>query len=226
MPPARTTLIVGASPDLVEMARHLGRDGDKIGLLARTEANLKQYKERLISRGVAAEYFASDVTDTGTVQATFEKIASWSPQLDRLIYNVGTISSESASTLTSRGIHRAMNPNFFGFVNCFQFSLPLFRKAVSAHVLILSSARALDDEQPAAYAASKSALRIYVDALRRELSHEAVKFSEVYFGQKREAFGWRDLICEEIVDGVLEAIRSRPDRVIIGETADSSKDMG
>ena len=220
MPATKTTLIVGASPDLVEMARHLGRDSEWIGLLSRTEAKLRPLKERLTSRDITAEYFVGDVTEMVSVQDAFEKVAEWSPQLDRMIYNVGTISHEAASEITSRGIHKVMSPNFFGFVNCFQLGLPLLRRSGESHVITISSVHALEEVQPVAYAASKAALRIYIAALRRELQRERIRISEVYLGQKQNANGWRDLVCEEIVEGLLQVLKERPERHLIGQATD------
>lgn len=222
MPMEKTTLIVGASPDLVEMAKLLGRDGEQIGLVSRTENKLQQYKERLASRGISAEYFVGDVTETSSVQEAFARVAAWSPQIDRMIYNVGIVSHETASTITSRGIHKVMSPNFFGFVNCFQLCLPMFRRSGNGHAVTISSVHALDEIQPVAYAASKAALRIYIAALRRELNRDRVQISEVYLGQKQEANGWRDLVCEEIIQGLMRVISERPERFLIGESTDSS----
>jgi short-subunit dehydrogenase len=217
-----TILIVGASPDLVEMAKLLGRDGGRIGLLSRNAAKLQQFKDRLTARGVETECFVGDVTETGSVQSAFAHIAEWSPTLECMIYNVGIVSNETASAITSRGLHKVMSPNFFGFVNCFQLALPLFRHSGRGHAITLSGAHALDEVQPVAYAASKASLRIYVAALRRELADQRILISEVYLGQKQEANGWRDLLCEEIIDGMLRVIAERPERFLIGESTESS----
>jgi short-subunit dehydrogenase len=217
-----TTLIVGASPDLVEMAKLLGRDGGRIGLLSRNAATLQQFKDRLTARDVHAQYFVGDVTETGSVQSAFARVAEWSPQLDCMIYNVGIVSHETASAITSRGLHKVMSPNFFGFVNCFQLALPLFRRNGRGHAITLSSAHALDEVQPVAYAASKASLRIYITALRRELAGQNLEISEVYLGQKQEANGWRDLVCEEIIDGMLRVVAERPERFLIGGSTESS----
>jgi hypothetical protein len=44
----------------------------------------------------------------------------------------------------------------------------------------------------------------------------------VYLGQKQEANGWRDLVCEEIIDGMLRVIAERPVRFLIGASTESS----
>jgi short-subunit dehydrogenase len=222
MTSAGTTLIIGASPDLVEMASVLGREGERIALISRNETRLLQYRERLKGRRIDAQYFVCDVTDSTTVQQAFEALAKWTTHMQRMIYNVGIVSHENAATVTSLGIHKVMSPNFFGFVNCFQFALHMFRRSGRGHAVALSSAHALEDDQAVAYAASKAALRIYAAALRKELSGEKVRISEVYLGQVRESGGWRDLVCEEIVSGMLEVLAAQPDRFVIGESFDDA----
>lgn len=213
-----TTLLVGASPDLVELAQLLGRDGERIGLMARDEPRLRQFKERLDARGVECETFVADVTESESVLQAYQRFAAWSRRLDRLIYNVGMVSHENAAEVTSSSLHKAMSTNFFGFVNCVQLGMPMFKRTGGGHVLTISSTRTLDHDQPVAYAASKASLQIYISALRRELSESAFKISEVFLGQIRSGQGWRDLACEEIVQGVRCAIHEQPPRYVIGET--------
>ncbi len=212
-----TTLIVGASPDLVELGKLLGRDGERIGLVARTDSRLRQFKERLDACGLESETFVADVTEAESVLSAFQRFAKWSPRLDRLIYNVGTESHEHAADVTTSSLHKVMSANFFGFVNCMQLALPMLRRTGGGQVITLSSTRALKHDQPVAYAASKASLQIYVSALRRELSQSALRISEVFLGQTRSGRGWRDLVCEEIVRGLLTAIHEQPERYVIGE---------
>jgi hypothetical protein len=218
-----TTLLVGPSPTLIEMATTLGREGERIGLLARTVARLRQCKQHLEAHDVDCEWFTADVSDAGAVLAAFKRFADWSPRLDRLIYNVGIASHEPAVDVTTSSLHNVMGANFFGLVNCLRLAHPMFKRTGGGHVLILSSARALENDQSVAYAASKASVRIYIAALRRELGESPIKFSEVYLGQMRGNSGWRDLTQEEIVSGVLSTIQLQPERCIIGEdTANSN----
>ncbi len=213
-----TTLLVGASPDLIELAQLLGRDGERIGLMARNEQHLRQFKERLDTRGVECEAFVADVTESESVLLAFQRFAEWSRRLDRMIYNVGMVSDEHAADVTSSSLHQVMSTNFFGFVNCVQLGIPMFKRTGGGHVLAISSTRALDHDQPVADAASKASLQIYISALRRELSDSAFRISEVFLGQMRSGQGWRDLACEEIVQGLRSAIHEQPQRYMIGET--------
>ena len=214
--------MVGASPDLVELGMILGRTGERIGLMARTESRLRQFKQRLSDHNVDCESFVTDVTESGSVLIGFQRFSEWSRRLDRLIYNVGMVSRESAVELTAPELHRVMSTNFFGFVNCLQLAMPMFKRTGRGHVITISSVHALDGEQPVAYAASKASLRIYTDALRRELSDVSIKISEVYLGQMRHGGEWRDLTCEEIVAALDDVIVNQPERSFAGTNTEST----
>ena len=110
-----------------------------------------------------------------------------------------------------------MSANFFGFVNCLQLAMPMFKRTGNGHAITISSTRALHGEQPVAYAASKAALRIYSAALRKELNDYAFSLSEVFLGHIREGTGRRNLSRDEIVEGLTSTIFARPDRLVIGE---------
>lgn len=106
------TLIVGVSGDLLEVARELGRQGERIGLLSRNTGLIYRYQERLQSWGVDCEVFVADVTESQGVLNAMMKFSAWSPRVDRLIYNVGVLSTESAASVTEGELARVMGANF------------------------------------------------------------------------------------------------------------------
>lgn len=215
---APATLIVGVSGDLLEVARELGRQGERIGLLSRNTQLLYRYKERLEGWGVECEAFAADVSESQSVLNAMMSFSAWSPRADRLIYNVGVLSTETAATVTESELSRVMGANFFGFVNCFQLVQPMFQRLGQGHAVVVSSVAALEPEtQPVAYAASKASLKIYVNSLRKEVVKYRIRISEIYLGQIATSDGPRDLTCEEIVAGVCHVIQSKPERFLIGE---------
>jgi short-subunit dehydrogenase len=109
---APATLIVGVSGDLLEVARELGRQGERVGLLSRNAQLLYRYKERLEGWGVKCEAFVADVTESQGVLNAMMSFSAWSPRLDRLIYNVGVLSTENAATVTESELSRVMEQIF------------------------------------------------------------------------------------------------------------------
>ncbi len=215
---APATLIVGVSGDLLEVARALGRNGEKIGLLSRNAHLLNRYKERLEEFGVDCQAFVADVTESHGVLNAIMKFSDWSPRVDRMIYNVGVLSTERAERVTEGELARVMGANFFGFVNCFQLVQPMFQRLGHGHVVAMSSAAAMNpDEQPVAYAASKASLRIFLKALRRELAGKNITLTELFLGQVRVGEEGRDLTCEEIVEGLMRVLVDKPDEFLVGQ---------
>lgn len=214
---APATLMVGVSGDLLEVARRLGRDGERIGLLSRNKQLLYRYKEILDECKVDCEAFVADVTESQGVLNALMNFSAWSPRVDRLIYNVGVLSTERADQITEGELARVMGANFFGFVNCFQLVQPMFQRLGQGQAIVISSAAAMTpDIQPVAYAASKASLHIYLKALRNELIGKEIAISEVFLGQIPVADSRRDLTCEEIVAGLLQVIAEKPAEYLIG----------
>jgi short-subunit dehydrogenase len=212
----KTTLIAGVSADMVEVCRSLIPRAGKVALLSRNEQKLEQFTHRLINWGVDATAFKADVTDSESVLHAFREMTAWSRGLDILIYNVGVVSTESASEVTESELSRVMSANFFGFVNCFQLAMPMMKKN-GGQAIIISGSRALNpDEEPVAFAASKASLQIYAKALRRELKASGIVITELYLGRIQSGSGWRWLTCEEIVAGVRTALAERPERMVLG----------
>ncbi len=213
-----TTLIVGASPDLVELARELGKRGEQVALISRNPGRLTDFRYRLTSFGVHCEVFTADVTESSSVLQAFTQLGKWSKRLDRMIYNVGVVSGELASEVTESELARVMSTNFFGFVNCFQLAHEMFKRQKSGHAIVISSADAITLEHaPVSYAASKAALQIYIQALRAEVPSE-ISISEIFFGKMPVSpSGHRWLNCDEIVSGLIQTIDTRVPRYVVGE---------
>jgi short-subunit dehydrogenase len=210
---AGTTLIAGVSADLIELAHRLGKNGEQIGLISRTPERLKQYQDWLAEHGCRCEIFPADVTDAASIAQAFEDFAAWSQRLDRLIYNVGMISSELTLELTDIELQRVMGANFFGFANCFRMAYPMFKRTGGGHVIALSSVKALyPDSSPVAYSASKASLQIYISAIRRETQDDHIHFTELFLGQKSVGLQARNLTREEIVEGFLHILEQHPRR--------------
>lgn len=212
------TLIIGVSGDLLEVARALGRNGEKIGLVSRNAELLYRYKDRLEEFDVNCAAFVADVTDSQGVLNMMTKFCAWSPRVDRLIYNVGVLSNERAMYGSEGELEKAMGASFYGFVNCYQLVQPMFQRLGKGHAIVMSNSVGVDsDAQPSAYATSKASLRIFLKALRKELSISSIQITEVTLGQFPQGEAMRDLTCEEIVTGLMHVLGNKPEEFLIGE---------
>jgi NAD(P)-dependent dehydrogenase (short-subunit alcohol dehydrogenase family) len=162
----------------------------------------------------------ASVTDGKQVIKAFEKIVDWSPRLDCLIYNVGIEPDAAVKEVFSGAeLVRVMGLNFYGFINCFSLAHPMFKRLGRGHAVVVCGTAALSlENQPAAYAASRAALQIYLRALRRELTGTQVVTTELYLGRTQTVRGPRRLSRREIVSGALQVLRSRPAKYVIGKS--------
>ena len=212
-----TTLMVGPSLELLELARVLGRRGEQVALMARSEIRLQQLRTQLEGEGVPCQIFAADVTEPDSVLQAFTKLSRWSPRLDRLIYNKGAVSSEQAVQLTESEMHRVMSVNLFGFVNCFQLAHPMLKRTGGGTAVIVAGGqRSQPPESGVASEVSRAALQIYASALRREVAAENISVCELFLGRVRDRENVRELLPEEIVAGLLHIVDHRPDRYVVG----------
>jgi short-subunit dehydrogenase len=212
-----TTLLIGVSAELMHVAQAMGLRGERIALMSRTETRLTEYEHWLNGRGVACAGFPVDVTEPSAVLQAFTALGAWSVQLQRMIYDADVVSAESVDEGSGPELHHAMNTDLFGFVNCIKLAQQMFRRGGGGHVVTIRSGEAggvveIDD----CHSTGRSALHIYVTALRRELAGEQVELSEVVVRSGRSSAAPGASEGNEFVAGVLHALETRAPQVIVG----------
>ncbi|MBM3324118.1 MAG: SDR family oxidoreductase [Calditrichaeota bacterium] len=212
-----TTLVAGVSPAMLTVAGELIRQNQRVILFFRTKERLQEMLSDASWDRTSMLPLVASVTDGKAVVRAFERIIEWTLRLDSLIYNIGIEPEEEGEDFSGAQLVRIMGQNFYGFVNCFSLALPIFKRIGRGHAVVICGAAALSlDKQPAAYAASRAALQIYLRALRRELEEEKIVVTEMYLGHTPTVRGPRKLSQREIVQGILQALRSRPTKYVIG----------
>ncbi len=213
----RTTLIAGISPAMIQVAGELTKRGERVALFFSTKEKLQELTATTAWSKESALPLVASVTDGKSVVKAFETILEWTQRLDCFIYNVGIEPGKATEAFSGAELVRVMGLNFYGFVNCFSLTLPFFKRARRGQAVVISGTAALSLEgQPAAYAASRAALQIYLRALRRELSESEITITELYLGYTQTARGRRKLSRREVVEGVLQVVRSRPAKYVVG----------
>lgn len=213
----RTTLIAGISPAMLQVASELVEGGERVVFFFRTKEKLQELPANTTWSKESALPLVASVTDGKSVIKAFEKIVEWTQRLDRFIYNVGIEPGRAIEAFSGAELVRVMGLNFYGFVNCFSLALPFFKRAGRGQAVVICGTATLSLEgQPAAYAASRAALQIYLRALRGELTEADIVVTELYLGRTQTVQGRRKLTRREVVDGVLQSLRSRPAKYIVG----------
>jgi short-subunit dehydrogenase len=178
-------VITGASSGLgAALARHYGRQGNRLTLLARNA-------ERLVALTVACQAQSHnlqiygvpcDVTDAAAMQHVLQQADDLVP-VDLVIANAGLGGSAVLSSPTGEDASMARTVfavNTIGVINTLAPLIDRFVARRRGHLVIISSMAAFQGvaESPS-YAASKAAVRIYGQGLRRLLAPHNVQVTVV-----------------------------------------------
>jgi short-subunit dehydrogenase len=159
----RTAVIIGASSGIGEaLARQLGREGWRLGLMARRLDRLETIARDLAAGTVVR---GADVADPSAAAATLEQLIGELGGADLVIISAGTGHLNGA--LAWEPDRETVAVNVLGFTALAQVAMREFLKKGRGHLIGISSIAALHGSgEAAAYAASKAYQSTYLDGLR------------------------------------------------------------
>lgn len=168
----KVVLITGGSSGIgFALAAEFGRRGDKIAIAARNIEKLDNAVSELSRRGIEIFGIPADVSKVDDCKVLIEKTIEKYGHIDVLVNNAG-ISMRAAFKDTDLSvIHKLMDINFWGTVNCTKFALPYLLKSKGSVVGIISVAGYIGLPGRTGYSASKYAIRGFLDTLRCENMH-------------------------------------------------------
>lgn len=183
----KVVLITGGSRGLgLIMARRLAREGARLAILARDEAELARAKEDLHKRGADVLTVKCDVRDRGQVQSAVRTVTAELGPVEVLINNAGTIVVGPLETMTAEDFDDAMRTHFYGPLWMTLAVLPDMRKVGGGRIINISS---LGGQIPMPhalpYTASKFALTGLSEGLRAELMKDGIVVTTVNPGFMR-----------------------------------------
>jgi len=164
-------VITGASSGIGrETARRFAREGASVLLAARRADALHQLAQDLGPRALAVP---TDVTDESSVQRLADKAVETFGRLDVWVNNAGVMAIGKFLEIPSDVFRQVMETNFFGYVFGARAALRQFKRQGSGVLINNASVEAkLSAPYASAYAASKHAVRGFVQALQDELALE------------------------------------------------------
>ena len=183
----RVVVITGGSRGLgLIMARELRKQGARLVLLARNEAELSRAAAQLDSTGRDVLAIACDVTERGHVQFAVEATLQQFGRIDVLINNAGVIQVGPIEHMAYGDYQHAMNVHFWGALHCIEAVLPHMRRRRFGRIINIASIGGLIAvPHLAPYSASKFALVGYSDAVRAEVARDGIRVTTVCPGLMR-----------------------------------------
>ena len=165
----KVIVITGASSGIGEaMARVYAAQGARVVLGARSVQKLQLIVRESRAQGGQAVYCGVDVTVPDQCRELIETAAHEYGRIDVLICNAGLSMRAIFDDVELSVLHRLMDVNFWGAVNCCKYALP-YLQATKGSIVGISSVAGLHGlPGRTGYSASKYAMTGFLETLRIE----------------------------------------------------------
>lgn len=193
----KTALVTGGSRGLgLQMAHALGEAGARIMLSSRKAEDLEQAAAELQAAGIDARWVAADCAREEDIHRLASETLQRMGDVDILINNAGESHAGAfEDTPMDEGIEHMFAVNVFGPLALTKAVLPRMRERRTGTVVMVGS---MLSSFPVAfrstYSATKSALKAYAFALRREVEPYGVRVISVEPGTIATGIGGRRLV--------------------------------
>lgn len=173
----KTALITGAGKGIGRaLAIALAQEGVNLGLVARTEADLKSLAEELVTTGVQTAIATVDVASMDSVNTAIAKIKEELGVIDILINNAGTASFGNFMELEPSRWEEIVKVNLFGVYYVTRAVLPeMIARKTGDIVNVSSSAGQRGAAVTSAYSASKFGLIGLSESLMQEVRKHNIR---------------------------------------------------
>lgn len=168
-------VITGASSGIgLVTARRAAAQGAKVVLVARNEASLRSAVEAITANGGDAIFAVADVGDVKAVRAAAAAAKTRYGRIDTWVNNAGTAIYGKLIDTPLDEHERLFRTNYFGTVHGALTAVEHLRAQGGAIITVGSIASDIASPILSAYAASKHAVKGFVDALRMELTADGL----------------------------------------------------
>lgn len=171
----KVAIVTGASSGIgMACARLLSLNGAKVVLAARSVDKLDSFCQELISQGGEVLAVPTDVSVEAQCQALMEKTVERFGGIDILINNAGISMRAAFKDVDLDVLHRLMDVNFWGCVNCTKYALPWLLQAKGSVVGVTSVAGYVGLPCRTGYSSSKFAMNGFLETLRAEHMYDGL----------------------------------------------------
>ncbi len=165
----KVAIVTGASSGIGKaLVYELAHHGAKLVIAARNIDELNLIKNDLQNKGVEALAVRTDVTREDECKNLIHIAYAHFGRIDILINNAGISMRALLQDLDTNVLHRVMDVNFWGTVYCTKYALPYLLASKGSLVGIISIAGFIGLPGRTGYAASKFAVRGFLNTVRIE----------------------------------------------------------
>ncbi len=177
-----TVLVTGSSKGLGEsLALIFSKNNYDIILHGRDEENLRQIKEKILTKNVDCEIVKGDIKSYKTIEKLFQ--VAKKRNISILVNNAGVDYSGSLENTNFRDIEDALEVNLIAPIKLTKKIYPLFSRKKSGIIVNINSVASLNvPELKTIYCSSKKGLEGFTDSLRFEAKKEGIRIIGVYVG--------------------------------------------
>ncbi len=166
----KVALVTAASTGLgLATARQLAREGAKVALCARTQADLDTAVAQIEGEGGQAVAFTTDLLDPDQISRLIEAVVAHYGRLDILITNAGGPPGGTFDTADTVAWENGFNLTLMSAVHLIKAALPHLRQSDAASILTITSVSVL---KPIAGLLLSNVMRPAVAGLTRTLALE------------------------------------------------------
>lgn len=173
----KVALVTGAGKGIGKaIALALAAEGVNVGLMARTESDVKNVAAEASARGVKTSYATADVSNRSEVETAVKKIETELGKIDILINNAGTATFGNFLELEPEVWENQIRVNVFGVYYTTRAVLPqMIERKTGDIVNISSTAGKSGSAVTSAYAASKFAVFGLSESLMQEVRKHNIR---------------------------------------------------
>ena len=165
----KVAIVTGASSGIGKaLAYELARQSAKLVVAARNSEKLTGIAQDLENKGTEVLVVRTDVTQEADCKALIEKAHQRFGRIDILINNAGISMRAILEDLDCSVLRQVMDVNFWGTVYCTKYALPYLLATKGSLVGVISIAGFIGLPGRTGYAASKFAVRGFLNTVRIE----------------------------------------------------------
>ncbi|GAA4427189.1 3-ketoacyl-ACP reductase [Pontibacter saemangeumensis] len=175
----KVALVTGAGKGIGRaVAVALAKEGVHVGLLARTESQLREVAEEVSALGVKAAVVAADVSDINAVNRAAAQVKQELGAIDILINNAGTATFGKFLELEPAEWEKNIKVNLMGVYYTTRAVLPDMIERASGDIINISSTAGQRGAAiTSAYSASKFAIMGLTESLMQEVRKHNIRVS-------------------------------------------------